>query len=496
MRSSSPTAAPGRHARLAAARGARVVAAPRGRGRQLAAGVAAGDRAWLLVLHADARLRARRAARGGGGADAAGGRGRGVAARDRWRRAVAPLGRARRGAALAAHGPRLRRPGAAWCGAPHTRPWAATRTPASWRTWCWSAGSRGATRLRGFPAPILADARRWRREGRVRGTLRNVALLSLFLAGVPPDRLARWYRPEPGPDEAGARSLPQGAAARHRQDAARRRDRGAAGAPALSCPGASDARQARLAGLEATMWFTPADAAIEMRPGWARAGTCGRRHRATSARGWPRRRMRCAGAAAGSPSAPTVPRLDAALLRDAAPSSRATRSCWGRAEDGGYYLLGGPTPLPDLFSAMPVEHAAAVLAGDARAAGAREGALARARHPARRGHRGGRARRRTLDLIPGRGPYWPTPFPCPGARGWPGESSSTTTGDGPSRLPPNVARTRRTGISSFRSGRRRSGNDRSGRPIRSRPRPRPRCSRRPRRLSDDALTALLAEQLQ
>jgi hypothetical protein len=55
------------------------------------------------------------------------------------------------------------------------------------------------TRVLRLPAPILADARRWHREGRVRGTLRNVALLSLFLAGVAPDRLARWYRPEPRP---------------------------------------------------------------------------------------------------------------------------------------------------------------------------------------------------------------------------------------------------------------------------------------------------------
>ena len=53
------------------------------------------------------------------------------------------------------------------------------------------------TRVVRLPVPILADARRWQREGRVRGTLRNVALLSLFLAGVAPDRLARWYRPEP-----------------------------------------------------------------------------------------------------------------------------------------------------------------------------------------------------------------------------------------------------------------------------------------------------------
>jgi rSAM/selenodomain-associated transferase 2 len=41
---------------LAAAGGAQVLAAPRGRGRQLAAGAAATDSTWLLFLHADTRL--------------------------------------------------------------------------------------------------------------------------------------------------------------------------------------------------------------------------------------------------------------------------------------------------------------------------------------------------------------------------------------------------------------------------------------------------------
>ena len=41
---------------VAAALGARVLAAPRGRGGQLAAGVAAARGAWLLLLHADTRL--------------------------------------------------------------------------------------------------------------------------------------------------------------------------------------------------------------------------------------------------------------------------------------------------------------------------------------------------------------------------------------------------------------------------------------------------------
>jgi rSAM/selenodomain-associated transferase 2 len=41
---------------IAAARGARVITAPRGRGSQIAAGVAAAGHPWLLLLHADTRL--------------------------------------------------------------------------------------------------------------------------------------------------------------------------------------------------------------------------------------------------------------------------------------------------------------------------------------------------------------------------------------------------------------------------------------------------------
>ena len=41
---------------LARAAGARAIAAPRGRGPQLAAGAAAGQAPWLLFLHADTRL--------------------------------------------------------------------------------------------------------------------------------------------------------------------------------------------------------------------------------------------------------------------------------------------------------------------------------------------------------------------------------------------------------------------------------------------------------
>jgi len=111
--------------------------------------------------------------------------------------------------------------------------------------------------------------------------------------------------------------------------------------------------EVRAAGLEATVWFTPTDAAIEMRrwlgEGWdlrpQASGDLGTRlaaaaHAVPPGRGW---------LAIGA----DCPRLDAALLREAAAVVAREEIVLGPSRDGGYYLLGGPTPLPDLFSAMP-----------------------------------------------------------------------------------------------------------------------------------------------
>lgn len=42
--------------------------------------------------------------------------------------------------------------------------------------------------------PSSTSARRWEKEGLLKCTLRNWFLLSLYIAGVSPERLARWYR--------------------------------------------------------------------------------------------------------------------------------------------------------------------------------------------------------------------------------------------------------------------------------------------------------------
>jgi rSAM/selenodomain-associated transferase 2 len=45
-----------------------------------------------------------------------------------------------------------------------------------------------------FREPVMTSARRWEKEGPVFGTLRNWFLMTLYLCGVAPERLARFYR--------------------------------------------------------------------------------------------------------------------------------------------------------------------------------------------------------------------------------------------------------------------------------------------------------------
>jgi uncharacterized protein len=111
--------------------------------------------------------------------------------------------------------------------------------------------------------------------------------------------------------------------------------------------------EVREAGLETIVWFTPADAATEMRR-WIgehwdlrpqASGDLGARLAASAQSVGPGRGWLAIGA--------DCPRLDAVVIRDAAERVARAEVVIGPTADGGYYLLGGPTPLPDLFSAMP-----------------------------------------------------------------------------------------------------------------------------------------------
>jgi rSAM/selenodomain-associated transferase 2 len=44
-----------------------------------------------------------------------------------------------------------------------------------------------------LPLPLYTSARRWRRDGWLRRSLRNGSIIALYFAGVSPQRLAKWY---------------------------------------------------------------------------------------------------------------------------------------------------------------------------------------------------------------------------------------------------------------------------------------------------------------
>jgi rSAM/selenodomain-associated transferase 2 len=54
---------------------------------------------------------------------------------------------------------------------------------------------RRRDRISIIPEKVLTSARRWENEGILYCTLRNWALQTLYVLGVSPERLAKWYRP-------------------------------------------------------------------------------------------------------------------------------------------------------------------------------------------------------------------------------------------------------------------------------------------------------------
>jgi len=175
----------------AAALGCRVIAAPRGRGSQLAAGVAAASSPWLLLLHADTRL-------GAGWVEAA----------------VAHIARAPGCAGyfrlrLDDDAPAARRleRAVAWRCRVFALPYGDQGLLVSRALLDAVGGIRplplmedvdlvrriGRARLRPLAAEAITSAARYRRDGYLRRSARNLAILTLWFAGVPPRLLARLY---------------------------------------------------------------------------------------------------------------------------------------------------------------------------------------------------------------------------------------------------------------------------------------------------------------
>ncbi len=176
---------------LATARGCRVITAPRGRGSQIAAGVAAADAPWLLLLHADTRL-------GAGWPEAAAAHmasdpGRAGYFRLRidddapaarrlerlvgWRCRVLALPYGDQGLLIA-------RALLDAVGGVRTLPLMEDVD---------LVRRLGRARLAPLDADALTSAARYRRDGYLRRSARNLAILSLWFVGVPPRLLARLY---------------------------------------------------------------------------------------------------------------------------------------------------------------------------------------------------------------------------------------------------------------------------------------------------------------
>jgi rSAM/selenodomain-associated transferase 2 len=179
---------------IAGAAGARVVAAPRGRGRQLAAGGAAAAGAWLLFLHADTRLAPGwSAAVRAFIADEANGRRAGyfrlrlddsaraarrIEAGARWRARLLGLPYGDQGLLLTA---------ALYQALGGFRPLPLMEDVDLVRR-------LGRRRMVPLAAAAVTSAARYRRDGYVARPLRNLACLALYFLGVPPRVLLRLYR--------------------------------------------------------------------------------------------------------------------------------------------------------------------------------------------------------------------------------------------------------------------------------------------------------------
>jgi rSAM/selenodomain-associated transferase 2 len=171
--------------------GVRVLSSPKGRGTQLACGIAAASHPWLLLLHADTRLsfgweqaarvhsetRPHKAGWFRFVLDSTSVRARQLEYAVAWRSHVLGLPFGDQG--LLVHRTVLTEVGG-------MRPLPLMEDVDLVRR-------LGRARLVPLAADAITSAEKWEREGWIRRSLRNQACLAMYLAGVAPERLVRFY---------------------------------------------------------------------------------------------------------------------------------------------------------------------------------------------------------------------------------------------------------------------------------------------------------------
>ena len=231
-------------------------------------------------------------------------------------------------------------------------------------------------RLRALPATVTTSPRRYEEEGRIRALLRNIRLISRFLAGADPAALAAAYPTRRWPAKPAAAGTPH-------NHTGRSRPQPEAAPPTLLIfakaprPGAVKTRLARTLGNEraaalyrrmgrlvvdrvadapatVTVCYTPDGAEEEVRE-WLGPG---------AARYWPQgsgdlgaRMSRMFDRALESPGRAIVigtdaPAVDEKTIRRALQALDSADVVLGPSRDGGYYLLGLRRPRPELFTGI------------------------------------------------------------------------------------------------------------------------------------------------
>ncbi len=176
---------------IARGHGAVVIEAPRGRGPQVSAGIAASRGAWLLLLHADTRLstgwRAAASSLMADGGDRAGyGRFRLDSDDPAARRLERLVGWRCRTFALPYGDQGLLISRKLLDDVGGVRPLALMEDVDLVRR-------LGRMRLTALDADAVTSAEKWRREGYLARSARNLFCLSLYFAGVPPAAISRIY---------------------------------------------------------------------------------------------------------------------------------------------------------------------------------------------------------------------------------------------------------------------------------------------------------------